>query len=507
MIHIDPKEAERGSLSSITFTDAYGSTTDGVGANHHNRTRTASSDLAHGSDADDEEQLQRYQLSKANAASASGRVLPPRPPLQEQTKKRKGHKRRRRQDNNADNEDGEDMHNENLNVKIEFPSESDGILAPGNKPPSSLIDQGDLDCAYICTCFLLILILPILVYFYTNTSDSWRLHTGASRHVVISTTFSKSVSITRTPPTQEHGHENEVDTGGQFLAYHVDGGCPPLTGPELTLEHRRDLHLEAGEYDWNRYYLNPGSVLNVTVTANSGGVKAFLFRGKTAFESWRRDPSEYSSFFRRAHTYEGLDPAVILHEAVIAEAFYVVYSNAFRWSADVSIDVVRTLTTFNLSGVDPLPAEDCHADGTACTIPLKPWHLACIVVEAQDPPRRYHNANETFTTRSIDEYGNVTKQSYTSDYAVAEQEGHSTLDAIVYVDVEGQHRWAAILTLVLVPAMLLFCVTDCGKGRDKDGDESSFERRRNISERAGNGQAVALGEQVPLKAAAAFAAA
>ena len=81
------------------------------------------------------------------------------------------------------------------------------------------------------------------------------------------------------------------------------------------------------------------------------------------------------------------------------------------------------------------------------------------------------------------------------------------MDAIVYVDVEGQHRWAAILTLVLVPAILLFCVTDCGKGRDKDGDESSLERRRNISERAGNGQAVALGEQVPLKAAAAFAAA
>lgn len=298
------KGGREGSLSSITFTDAYGSTTDGVGANHHNRTRTASSDLAHGSDADDEEQLQRYQLSKANAASASGRVLPPRPPLQEQTKKRKGHKRRRRQA--VDNDAGEDMYNENLNVKIEFPSESDGILAPGNKPPSSMIEQGDLDCAYICTCFLLILILPILVYFYTNTSDSWRLHTGASRHVVISTTFSKSVSITRTPPTQEHGHENEVDTGGQFLAYHIDGGCPPLTGPELTLEHRRDLHLEAGAYDWNRYYLNPGSVLNVTVTANSGGVKAFLFRGKTAFESWRRDPSEYSSFFRRAHTYEGL---------------------------------------------------------------------------------------------------------------------------------------------------------------------------------------------------------
>ena len=506
MIHIDPKEAERGSLSSITFTDAYGSTTDGVGgANHHNRSRTASSDLAHGSDADDEEQLQRYQLSKANAASANGRVLPPRPPLQEQTKKRKGHKRRRRQDNNAGDDDGK--HAENLKVKIEFPSERDGILAPGNTPPSSLIEQGDLDCAYICTCFLLILILPILVYFYTNTSDSWRLHTGASRHVVISTTFSKSVSISRTPPTQEHGHENEVDTGGQFLVYHVDGGCPPLTGPELTLEHRRDLHLEAGEYDWNRYYLNPGSVLNVTVAATSGGTKAFLFRGKTAFESWRRDPSEYSSFFRRAHTYEGLDPAVILHEAVIAEAFYVVYSNAFRWSADVSIDVVRTLTTFNLSGVDPLPAEDCHTDGTACTIPLKPWHLACIVVEAQDPPRGYHNTNETFTTRSINENGNVTKQSYTSDYAVAEQEGHSTLDAIVYVDVEGQHRWAAILTLVLVPAILLFCVTDCGRGRGKDGDESSFEGRRSIGERARNGQAVAVGEQVPLKAAAAFAAA
>ena len=506
MIHIDPKEAERGSLSSITFTDAYGSTTDGVGgANHHNRSRTASSDLAHGSDADDEEQLQRYQLSKANAASANGRVLPPRPPLQEQTKKRKGHKRRRRQDNNAGDDDGK--HAENLKVKIEFPSERDGILAPGNTPPSSLIEQGDLDCAYICTCFLLILILPILVYFYTNTSDSWRLHTGASRHVVISTTFSKSVSISRTPPTQEHGHENEVDTGGQFLVYHVDGGCPPLTGPELTLEHRRDLHLEADAYDWNRYYLNPGSVLNVTVTAKSGGVKVFLFRGKTAFESWRRDPSEYNSFFRRAHTYEGLDPAVILHEAVIAEAFYVVYSNAFQWSADVSIDVVRTLTTFNLSGVDPIPAEDCDINGTACTIPLKPWHLACIVVEAQDPPRRYHNPNETFMTKSIDEWGNVTKQSYTSDYAVAEQEGHSTLDAIVYVDVEGQHRWAAILTLALVPAILLFCVTDCGKGRDKDGDESSFERRRSIGERAGNGQAVALGEQVPLKAAGAFAAA
>lgn len=481
MIHIDPKEAERGSLSSITFSDY------GAGTNQHNRTRTTSSDLVHGSGADDEEQLQR-----------TCRGLPPRPPLQEETKRRKGHKRRRRQG-----------HIENLNVKIEFPSESDGILAPGNMPPSSLIEQGDLDCAYICTCFLLLLILPILVYFYTNTSDSWRLHTGASRHVVISTTFSKSVSIIRTPPTQEHGHENEVDTGGQFLAYHVDGGCPPLTGPELTLEHRRDLHLEAGAYDWNRYYLNPGSVLNVTVTATSGGMKAFLFRGKTAFESWRRDPSEYSiPFFHRAHTYEGLEPAVIVHDTDIAEAFYVVYSNAFRWSADVSIDVVRTLTTFNLSGAEPLPAEDCDITGTACIIPLKPWHLACIVVEAQDPPRRYHNPNETFTTRSVDEYGNVTKQSYTSDYAVAEQEGHSTLDAIVYVDVEGQHRWAAILTLVLVPAILLFCVNHCGRDRGKDGDEFSFGLRRNISERAGGEQAIwSIGEQVPLKAAAAFAAA
>ena len=284
------------------------------------------------------------------------------------------------------------------------------------------------------------------------------------------------------------------------MAYHVDGGCPPLTGPELTLEHRRNLHLEAGAYDWNRYYLNPGSILNVTITATNGGVKAFLFRGKTAFESWRRDPSEYNNFFRRAHTYEGLDPAVIVHEAVIAEAFYVVYSNVFRWSANMSIDVVRRLTTFNLSGVNPLPDEECSSDGTTCNIPLKPWHLACIVVEAQDPPHRFHNTNGTKMTTSTDEWGNVTKQSYTSDYATADQDGHSTVDAIVYVDVEGQHRWAAFLTLVLVPALILFFVGKCSAvGREMDGNESSAAIFHNTT---GNG------EQMPLKLpAAAYAAA
>ena len=211
MIHIDPKDAERGSLSSITFADAYGSRSDGGSSNLHTRARTASSDLA---DADNEEQLRRYQLSKANAANVAGGAsggpaLPPRPSRSgvkssDQTNKRKGHRRRR--------DEGE-RHGDHK-VQIEFPSEGDGILAPGIKPPSSLIDQGDFNCAYICTCFLLLLIVPLLVYFYTNTSESWRLHAGASRHVVIASPFSKSVTITRTPPTQEHGHEDEVDTGG-----------------------------------------------------------------------------------------------------------------------------------------------------------------------------------------------------------------------------------------------------------------------------------------------------
>jgi len=215
MIRIDPKDAERGSLSSITFADAYGSTSDGGSSNLHTRARTASSDLA---DADNEEQLRRYQLSKANAANVAGGAsggpaLPPRPPRSgvrssDQTKKRSH--RRRRVGNGVD----EDEQHGDRNVQIEFPSEGDGILAPGIKPPSSLIDQGDFNCAYICTCFLLLLIVPLLVYFYTSTSESWRLHAGASRHVVIASPFSKSVTITRTPPTQEHGHEDEVDTGG-----------------------------------------------------------------------------------------------------------------------------------------------------------------------------------------------------------------------------------------------------------------------------------------------------
>eukprot|EP00562_Extubocellulus_spinifer_P015125 CAMPEP_0178576430 /NCGR_PEP_ID=MMETSP0697-20121206/20453_1 /TAXON_ID=265572 /ORGANISM="Extubocellulus spinifer, Strain CCMP396" /LENGTH=556 /DNA_ID=CAMNT_0020211627 /DNA_START=208 /DNA_END=1878 /DNA_ORIENTATION=- len=525
MIHIDDTDDWKGgSLSSITFTDTgYGS---------HGRTRTEeSSDLllvgtstsagavdntnrrhhviaGDDSDTDDEEQIRRYQLGKANAANVGGGdggggdgpALPPRPPRtgdaniggqqqnngqhqqqqqQKQTKSRrnKGRRQQRRgertKDTSATTTTQQKQHNERYGdqnrVEITFPDTSEGIPAPGNVIAEPLIEQGDLDCACMCTCLLLILVLPTLLYFYTNLSESWRLHTGASRHVVVASTFTKSVTVRRTAPTMEHGHENEIDTGGMFEAYHVDGRCPPLTGANLTLDHRRNLHLESGAYDWNRYYLNPGSVVNVTVTATSGGFKLFLFRGKTAFESWRHDPSEYNSFFRRSHTYEGLEPAAITHEAVIAEAFYVVYSNPFGRGADVNVDVERSLTTFNLTGVDPLPDEDCNAEGTECLVQLSPWKLACIVVQAQSP-----RLNKTAASDISKEV-----QSYTADYAVGEQNGRATDDAVVYVNVDGNHRWTAILTLVIVPAFLLLLVADTGR---KDEDEDSHDEDDNDDE-------------------------
>jgi len=286
-------------------------------------------------------------------------------------------------------------------------------------------------------CWVLAFLFPLAFVCFARTHYEWTLHPGSSRRVVISSMLTRSVEMRKL---------NSDTEDGKLLIYSVENRCPPLTGPNITEQFAYEKDVNPGQFVFNKYFLNPGSVIDVTVEAHQAGAQIYLFRGETSFNAWAREPGEYKdSPITHSNAFDdpNFGPGHISFTSYQAEVFYVVYRNPYQNKAELTATVKRTLTTFDLKGRDPIPSSMCSDNGTACTVFLKAWTAVCIVVQAETSA---HKGTVALNKNNI-----------------------------VTVDIIGHQRWSTVLIVCAVPVILLVSFSCCSKRRctRREVDESS----------------------------------
>ena len=196
-----------------------------------------------------------------------------------------------------------------------------------------------------------------------NTSSlakSWTLNPGERRQVHV-TQLNKELQIT-----------SSIAKG--ILLYGLDGACPALTGSRVTLNATQELHLDQGDYQYDYFYLNQGSSLDVTIDQYSGASNMFLLRGPISDDT--ADTSFGQSAILKQYATKG-HTGRLQYTVPYSDTYVVVFDNASNSKGRASVKYHVDLTSYNLVGLLPFPCQTTNI----CTIDLEKTH-GCILIQA-----------------------------------------------------------------------------------------------------------------------------
>jgi hypothetical protein len=214
---------------------------------------------------------------------------------------------------------------------------------------------------FMCLCFLI---------FSFPGSDDWTLNAGETRpvvsasdlrtnHIAISTNIPESVSI-----------------------YTFDGSCPPLTGPTIQISNTETIHLAQGDYQYDYFYLNAGSFLNVTLRQDYGASNLMVMRGLGTIQGGTNGESnDNGSFSSKALITRYAGAGQLAHVQYVApksDTYVVVYENASNSKGRSTVTYDVDLTTYDLHGITPVC--DCESS-IVCNFDLGGGRK-CILVRA-----------------------------------------------------------------------------------------------------------------------------
>mmetsp|Transcript_9556 Transcript_9556/g.15922 ORF Transcript_9556/g.15922 Transcript_9556/m.15922 type:complete len:424 (+) Transcript_9556:216-1487(+) len=220
-------------------------------------------------------------------------------------------------------------------------------------------------CPFISFSSIFFMILLII----SGVNEDWTLNAGETRKIQTKATLNTKVFVASNIPDSTS-------------IYTFPGACPPLTGPLVSLESTQDISLAQGDYQYDYFYLNAGSSLDVTVGQESGATNVILVRGLAAVEDSNGQSDDDSFSFEGSllvKKYAGAgQTAHVKYTVRDTDTYVVIYDNASNKhhgsKATVSYNV--TLTTYNLEGKEPV--SDC-AGSLSCQINV--GH-DCILVRA-----------------------------------------------------------------------------------------------------------------------------
>lgn len=260
-----------------------------------------------------------------------------------------------------------------------------GSMAARNRQGSS--------AQYVC---LSIVILVALLAF-SQLDKSWTLNAGETRHVKI-------------PVLNSRINISSDDKIGVRVYDFVGQACPSLTGPTVTLEDQNTLNLGFGDYQYDYFYLNKGSVINMDFNQAKGATNIYILRGERnlkRIEGYANDDDDDLSrnILKKQYVSEGSHATGSFQfKAKESNVYIIVYDNASMNTGILSLHYTITLTTYNLNGQSPV----CDESMDSCSINL-PHRNRCILVQA------------------------------------ISDSGHHTTDEIVTVEVAGTRRWFLLM--------------------------------------------------------------
>jgi hypothetical protein len=267
----------------------------------------------------------------------------------------------------------------------------------------------------LCQAFCLSIVILIALLAFSQLDTNWTLNAGETRHVKL-------------PVLNSRIHISTDDKIGVRVYDFPSKECPSLTGPTVTLEDENTLHLGTGDYQYDYFFLNKGSVLNLDFHQTKGATNIFILRGESnlqRLEGYTDDDDDdhlrRQALKKRYVAEGGHSSGSLQYTAKQNNVYMIVYDNVSPATTGIiSVHYTITLTTYNLHGQEPV----CDESVDTCSIDL-PNRRRCILVQA-----------------------------------ISDSGGH-TSDEIVSVEVTGTRCWSFLLFYSAMPFIFFLLRSLC----------------------------------------------
>jgi hypothetical protein len=224
----------------------------------------------------------------------------------------------------------------------------------------------------LCQALCLSIVILVALLAFSQLDTTWTLNVGETRHVRL--------------PVLNNRIDISTDDKIGVRVYDFPGKeCPSLTGPTVTLEDENTLHLGTGDYQYDYFFLNKGSVLNLDYHQTKGATNIFILRGESNLQRLEgyTDDDDDDHFRRQAlkkrYVAEGgHSSGSFQYTAKQNNVYMIVYDNVSpATTGTILVHYTTTLTTYNLHGQEPV----CDESVDTCSIDL-PNRMRCILVQA-----------------------------------------------------------------------------------------------------------------------------
>ena len=201
-------------------------------------------------------------------------------------------------------------------------------------------------CQLLTVSVVLFFICFFLMYSFTGSDEDWTLNAGETRQVVgASGWLTNGIAISTNVP-------------GSVAIYAIDGVCPPLTGPTIQIANTETIQLAQGDYQYDYFFLNAGSILDVSLQQDYGASNLMVMRGLGAVQGDDEGQSDDNgSFSSKAilTRYAGATQiAQVQFVAPTSDTYVVVYENASNSKGRATVTYQVDLASYELIGQTPV---------------------------------------------------------------------------------------------------------------------------------------------------------
>ena len=285
---------------------------------------------------------------------------------------------------------------------------------------------------FLCPGFCFSLFLLFILLAGSHMDTTWTLNAGESRQILKPFLISDIVVSSQNPEDVQ--------------VYALSGNpCPPLTGPTVTLEDDRPISLSMNDFQYDYFFLNPGSKISLDVSQKKGSTNLYLLRGESVLHQLDMNWIDDVDFAGRAlvklfASQGGYADVNLKYKARNADTYILVYDNASSSRGELIVHYKVDLTTYDLRGITPV----CTGLDDPCSFHVKN-EKSCMFVQVSGHP------------------------------------GPLSASDIVTIDLTGKRKWRLIVVLSSAPLLLFLLYAASGSFQKRDN--SSYQPVGNEEER------------------------
>ena len=354
-------------------------------------------------------------------------------------------------------------------------------------------EEGESSSVGCCSKFLLVLLSAIVFGALIHISgkenhQKWNMATGESRQVSTAP-FGLTDTVQVVSHTPPYDSSNDVDVNHTLsvtrgMAVYAMGNeqCPLLTGPPIVLDsQQQELVLFQHAWEYQFFYLNEGSTMEVKVRQLEGATNILVLRGskvlariqdtkkhnqqmKMQYSDMNLEFEAEQVMLERFSWTEQKEPVDFSFTSPASDVYVLLYDNAATSEpATLQVKYHMVLTTFDLEGLVPWcshtsPPMQTQETSFTCP-PLEARKAGCIIVEAIS-----HSTDSNNSTNSTN------GRHHNDEYFVLGQE-------VVQVTLLMTRLWTNIGIMSIVPSLLIALYLRFQRRKQQRGQRRRYYRR------------------------------